>query len=234
MATTRRAVPAKKPVAARRVPAKRAAKKAPVKKAAKKSAAKKAAGKRVVKISATPRRLTVKQAYKKKSKSVRAGVAKRKQTLAATRVDVGPEPVAVEPTDEVAHAKLAKRQWRGRRTAADRANDPPPSAGIALVERVTRAVERELTQIEVIVGGHHVKVGQRTEAERRARTLASLARTLTEVRKLRADEEKLKPEHDQGPRDINEFRLELARKLDRLAAEAQVLFPVEPDGAGES
>lgn len=47
-------------------------------------------------------------------------------------------------------------------------------------------MERELSQIEVIVGGSHVNPAQRTEAERRARTLASLARTLTEVRKLRA------------------------------------------------
>ena len=103
---------------------------------------------------------------------------------------VGPEPVPVDPTDEVARAAIDKRQVCGRRTAADRLNDPPPATGIALVERVTRAVERELSQIEVIVGGHHVKPGQRTEAERRARTLASLARTLTEVRKLRADEQK--------------------------------------------
>jgi hypothetical protein len=47
-----------------------------------------------------------------------------------------------------------------------------------LIERVTRAIERELSLIEVIVGGSHLKPQQRTEAERRARTLASLARTL--------------------------------------------------------
>ena len=67
---------------------------------------------------------------------------------------------------------------------------PPPAIGLKLVERVTRAVERELSQIEVIVGGNHVKRTQRYRAERRARTLATLARRLTEVRKLRAEEEK--------------------------------------------
>ena len=111
--------------------------------------------------------------------------------------------------------RRAPRSPDGRcaaRTPVERANDPPPATGIALVERVTRAVERELSQIEVIVGGHHVKPGQRTEAERRARTLASLARTLTEVRKLRADEDRVKPQDDPDrPRDIEELRRRLAR-----------------------
>jgi metal-dependent hydrolase (beta-lactamase superfamily II) len=105
---------------------------------------------------------------------------------------------------------------------------------VALVERVTRAVERELSQIEVIVGGHHVRPQQRTEAERRARTLASLARTLTELRKLRAEEDRLKPHHDDGPADIDEFRRALSQKLARLVRESKELYPGEPDGAGTS
>jgi len=159
-----------------------------------------------------------------------AAVEKRRQTKAATNVVVGPEPIAVDPTDEAACAAIAKRQVRGR-TAVDRTGDPPPATGIALVERVTRAVERELSQIEVIVGGHHVKPQQRTEAERRARTLASLARTLTEVRKLRAEEHRVKP-HDDDARSRNspEFRLELARRLDRLVAEAKAVHPDEGEG----
>jgi hypothetical protein len=104
-----------------------------------------------------------------------------------------------------------------------------------LIERVVSAVERELVQIDAIVGKSHVLKAQRTEAERRARTLASLARTLTEVRRLRADEDKSKAKDDDtGPEDIEAFRLELARKLDRLAAEAQVLFPEQSDGPGDA
>ena len=53
---------------------------------------------------------------------------------------------------------------------------------MVLIERVVDAIERELTQIEHIVGGQRGKRGQRTETERRARTLASLARTFAEVR----------------------------------------------------
>jgi hypothetical protein len=215
---------ATKPAAKKKTPAR---KKAPVLKTGvqEKPAAKKAA---------RPRKPTVKQAYRKKSKNRRAGVLKRKVTMGTTRVDVGPEPVAVDPQDEVAVAGINKRQWAGRLSAVDRANHPPQATGIALVERVTRAVERELSQIEVIVGGHHVRPQQRTEAERRARTLASLARTLTELRKLRAEENRLKPQHDDGPADIDEFRRELSRKLARLVRESQELYPDEPDGAGAS
>jgi hypothetical protein len=221
MPSARSARPVARPAAGKRVSGK----------SSKKSAAKKAARKRVAKKSAkpkSPRTLKQKAAAKRE-----AAVKKRNQTLATNRVDVGPEPVAVDPHDEVASAKIAKRQVRGR-TAVDRQNDPPPAAGIALIERVTRAVERELSQIEVIVGGHHVKPQQRTEAERRARTLASLARTLSEVRKLRAEEEKLKPPDEKlSARDIEQFRLELAKKLDRLVAEAEAIPPGEAELPGD-
>jgi hypothetical protein len=224
MATKRAAKPAKKPVKAARVPAKTSkAKKPPAKKSARKRASKKSAKPK------SPRTLKREAAAKRE-----AAVKKRKQTKAATNVVVGPEPIVVDPTDEVARAAIAKRQVRGRRSAVHRLNDPPPAIGLALVERVTSAVERELSQIEVIVGGSHVNRTQRTEAERRARTLASLARTLTEVRKLRAEEEKLKPPDEKlSPRDIEQFRIELARKLDRLVAEAKALPPEQAELPGD-
>jgi hypothetical protein len=209
MAMTRAARPATKPGGGKAVPRKGAVKKkvAPKKTAANKKAPKKkktAAKKSVGKLR---RELAAKHA---------AAVEKRKQTVAATRVDVGPEPVAVDSGDEVAAAKIAKRQVRGR-SAVERAGDPPQAAGIALVERVTRAVERELSQIEVIVGGTHVNQNRRTEAERRARTLASLARTLTEVRKLRADEHRVNPQDDPDrPRDLEELRRRLSERLERM------------------
>jgi hypothetical protein len=189
-----------------------------------------AAKKSPVKKAASKRKATKKPAVKKSAKRKSAGIIRRElkakrdaaaearqKTIAATNVVVGAEPVAVEPTDEVARAAIDQRQVRGRRTAADRANDPPEATGIALVERVTRAVERELSQIEVIVGGHHVNAARRTEAERRARTLASLARTLTEVRKLRTDEHKVKPQDDPDrPRDLEELRRRLSQRLAQM------------------
>src|SRR3954469_21907616 len=229
MPTIRSAKPVGKPAAGRRVSGAKTAKKAAPKKPTVKKPAKRK----------TP---TVKQAYRKRKKNVRAGVLKRKATLAATRRGID-RATRVDASDEVGSALVdkanapwelaAERVPQGdiaeplsagtKRNAADRVNDPPPATGVALVERVTRAVERELSQIEVIVGGHHVKPQQRTEAERRARTLASLARTLTELRKLRAEEDRLKPHHDDGPEDIDEFRRQLAHKLARLAREAQEL-----------
>lgn len=106
----------------------------------------------------------------------------------------------------------------------------PPGAAIAqkpprqrraspavLVKRVTRAVERELMQIEAIVGGPDFDPDQRTEAERRARMLASLARTLAELRKLRAAEDAQRPADDVGrPRDLDELRRTLWQRLEGL------------------
>jgi hypothetical protein len=216
--------------------------------AAKTAAAKKSASKKTaVKKPAKPK--TARQAHKKLSAKVRAGVLKRKATIAAnmqrridrtTRVDASDEAgsalvdkanAAWElAAERVPQGDVAEPVPRVKRSATERVDDPPPATGIALVERVTRAVERELSQIEVIVGGHHVKPGQRTEAERRARTLASLARTLTEVRRLRAEEHRLKPKDDDArPRNTPEFRLELARRLDRLVAEAKAVHPDEGD-----
>jgi hypothetical protein len=200
MPVTRSAKPAAKPAAGTRVSGRSSAKKSSIKKAASKRASKKSAKPK------SPRALKRAAAAKRD-----AAVEKRKQTKAATNVVVGPEPIAVDPSDEIAVAAIAKRQVR---TATERVGDPPPATGIALVERVTRAVERELSQIEVIVGGTHVNAQRRTEAERRARTLASLARTLTEVRKLRADEHRVKPQDDPDrPRDIEELRRRLAERL---------------------
>jgi hypothetical protein len=216
MATTRAAKPVTKPAGAPRVSAKTSSsKKSSAKKIAKKPSAKKATPKRVVKKSAKPKSLS---ALKREAAAKReAAVEKRKQTRAATSKVVGPEPIAVDPADDMARAAIAKRQVRGKRSATERADDPPPATGIALVERVTRAVERELSQIEVIVGGHHVNAQRRTEAERRARTLASLARTLTEVRKLRADEHRVKPQDDPDrPRDLEELRRRLSERLERM------------------
>ncbi|MCO5129862.1 MAG: hypothetical protein M9932_04775 [Xanthobacteraceae bacterium] len=177
---------------------------------------------------------------KTSDKAAARGVAARKQTVARTRRLVDAAPIAVGDGDETAQVRIAalraakarSADHRGRlkRSAAERAADPPPAAGEALIARVSRAIERELTLIEVIVGGHHVAPRQRTEAERRARTLASLARTLREVTALRLSGKKEKREDDDAvPRDISELRLALARRLDQLVAEAKTAHPEGSD-----
>ena len=90
-------------------------------------------------------------------------------------------------------------------------------------------IDRGLLKSIVFQGGQYVAPRQRTEAERRARTLASLARTLREVTALRLSEKKEKREDDDAvPRDLSELRLALARRLDQLVADAKT---AHPDGA---
>jgi CRP-like cAMP-binding protein len=225
MATTRAAKSVTKPGGAARVSAKTSrAKKSPVKKRVTK---KPAAGTPLTPKTAKPK--ISKKAFKEQSIKVRAGADARKATMDTTTVRPEPDstslPTATKP-------KPAPRP--PRRSAVERLEDSPPAAGAVLIERVVSAIERELVQIDAIVGKSHVLKAQRTEAERRARTLASLARTLTEVRKLRAEEDKLKPKHDDGPEDIDEFRRALSQKLDRLVRESKEIYPGESDRAGDA
>ncbi|HVV40269.1 MAG TPA: hypothetical protein VHC94_04300 [Nitrobacter sp.] len=160
---------------------------------------------------------------------LRASVSARKATVAATMRRPKDATVVVDDGETTGPVRVETSGIRVRRTAVDRVDDPPPATGPVLIERVTRAIERELLKIEAIVGGHHLKPQQRTEAERRARTLASLARTLGEVTRLRTEQQKVKPADDDSvPRDLDEFRRTLSRRLEQLVG---VAAPVSAAGA---
>jgi hypothetical protein len=93
---------------------------------------------------------------------------------------------------------------------------PPtlPQDRAAVAARVQEVVERELTAVERVLDV--LGPSDRDEAERTARTLASLARTLREVALINRTEEAAVPDDvddDPIPRDINEFRRELARRI---------------------
>lgn len=126
-------------------------------------------------------------------------------------------------------AKSERNRISHKRSAVDRLNDPPSAPLPALLERVSSAIERELTQIEVIICGAHVQSRQRSEAERRARTLASLARTLREVMLLRERDEKNREDDDTVPRDLDELRRQLAQRLDELVIDAKAAHPGEAE-----
>jgi hypothetical protein len=208
------------------------AKKTSVKKTSvKKSPARKASPKKTAVKKAAAVAAPVADASVKPAKRPRDGVVH--EDLDALVVDEGD--IATREVIETARARKAEsRRYRTptgtHRSAVDRLDDPPPASGLALIARVSRAIEHELAQIETIVGGRHVPRAQRSEAERRARTLASLARTLNEVKRLRAEEEKPKAaDDDVMPRDLDEFRRELSR---RLALMEQGPAPL-PDGGNE-
>lgn len=94
-------------------------------------------------------------------------------------------------------------------------NDPvSPQQRMALALRIRRVVEHEMDAIERIV--NHIKPSDQVEAEHGARTLASVARTLRVIQALNEPEDETPPDaadDDPIPRDIDEFRRELARRI---------------------
>lgn len=125
-------------------------------------------------------RKVTKKAAKKKVTTKKTAATKADDETASETCDAA----AGGENDAVAKQVVVKGYTRARtprrRSAVERLNDrpppmadplpPPSSPGLELIDRVSRAIERELMQIERIVGGHHVPVKQRSEAERRART----------------------------------------------------------------
>ena len=158
---------------------------------------------------------------------IRASVAARKKTIAATTVFPGPRrptpallaegdgprfAIKKHPARKAGVKRLGASRER-RRTAVDRLNDLPHDAPLA--DRVTNAIACELDIIQNIIGRKRADEVMRTEAERRARTLASLARTLTELKKAQGGTEQRPVEDDDRPRDIDELRRCITQRLAR-------------------
>lgn len=101
---------------------------------------------------------------------------------------------------------------RIRRRKADRA---------ALVERLWRTADRQVQQIEERLKAAGLEP---TEREGNARTLATLVKTLRDLsafdqaHKPRGKQAANNDDDDPVPRDIDEFRRELARRIDALVA----------------
>ncbi|MEZ5764297.1 MAG: hypothetical protein R3D69_08620 [Xanthobacteraceae bacterium] len=120
-----------------------------------------------------------------------------------------------------------KRTERAGKPAAPRR----PRAGEAIT-RINRSIEVELTRIDELLVGSKAGVRTHAEVDRRARTLASLARTLRELTSLRKEQEKPKQADDEGfPRDLGELRRALARRLEALVAEAKAAHPDKDEGS---
>ncbi|OUX58435.1 MAG: hypothetical protein CBB64_24315 [Afipia sp. TMED4] len=146
-----------------------------------------------------------------------------------------PGNLVADPHDHSANEAIAARSARRttrlkprKQTATDIAADPPPgdTPATSMVARVSDAIERELSKIERIVGNpSRLYPAQRIETESRARVLASLARTLKEVMRLReqergTDDNAKAADDDAVPRDLDEFRRELSRRLEGLVESA--------------
>jgi hypothetical protein len=164
--------------------------------------------------------------------AVAASLGITRRTLDARIVEWGWPPRSAAPPRGAGRACKKKPARVARRTEAARkqpeaASHPPtgpsrrPAATpAALAARVQRVVERELDAIDRVLSV--LGATDSVEAERSARTLASLARALKEVMRLTAPEQTPEADEDDdgGPRDLEEFRRELARRLEALAAGA--------------
>ena len=126
--------------------------------------------------------------------------------------------------------RRAKRNGTARKQPKSNARPRPDTtrrpvgSREALAVRVQRVVERELDAIDSILSV--LGAADSAEAERSARTLASLVRALKEVMRLAAPEQASDPDEDDPmPRNLDEFRRELARRIEALAAEAEGQAP---------
>lgn len=108
---------------------------------------------------------------------------------------------------------VPRENSRARRRCA-RAASPDVTT---LTERVRETVDREIANAE-----RGLAPGTRTrtrDPERTARTLASLVKTLNELRRLQTNETESAPQVEDEDIDIDQYRRDIARRLDQLAAE---------------
>ncbi|UFS78577.1 hypothetical protein LPB73_14860 [Tardiphaga sp. 37S4] len=140
---------------------------------------------------------------------------------------------------------LAVAQVLDASTNGDDSTERPVSensaadAGAPLVEpslalRLELAVAKELEKVERLRSETGSAARRTIEAERIARTLSALTQTLFKVRRLRETGSSIADDHDQLPSDADEFRHELARRIDafvRSRSDAGVARPDESSGA---
>jgi hypothetical protein len=98
--------------------------------------------------------------------------------------------------------------------------EPAASALPSLVERMERLVEQEITAEERARAELGRSPRRRAEAKRCASTLATLTQTLAALARLRGDTSPEQGTHDDDdlPADIDEFRRELARRIEAFVA----------------
>lgn len=96
---------------------------------------------------------------------------------------------------------------------------------ISLLARVRSAVENEIVKIDDVLQRVESAHLRSSDAERAARTLATLVRTLKELTALEKPDtktgEEAKTQESDEFRDLDEFRRSLAERLDRLRASGE-------------
>jgi hypothetical protein len=99
--------------------------------------------------------------------------------------------------------------------AGDRsANPDAPSDPVSVAARLEAALENELCKVESLRGEFGPRGKRSAEAERVARTLATLTETLFKVRRLRQPGGSQTADDDDLPSDPDGFRVALAHRID--------------------
>jgi AcrR family transcriptional regulator len=160
-----------------------------------------------------------------RGKSRRAD-ANRVKSVAAASGSAPPNPVPSRPVPSGA-AQANPADFDAERGRADTSGEAQPDRQ-TLAARIQHSIERELDAIEKVLDLLQPQNGN--EAERAARTLAALARTLREVANLDTDPS-AEPDDDDdaGPRDMDEFRRDLARRMEAIVAAREGATDREPD-----
>jgi hypothetical protein len=103
--------------------------------------------------------------------------------------------------------------------ANDDASAPGEGDPAAIAPRLQTAIARVLPAIEATVARLAAQPTHPREMERAARALASLTRTLRELNTLLSQCPMLAADADDDmPEDMDEFRLDLARRIDAFVA----------------
>jgi hypothetical protein len=173
----------------------------------------------------------------------RAALADARHRYEETKESVASIAVRLGVGERTMHTNIHKWGWRLRRpsqSAALRGGASAAPAAVALpivspdaaavAENIQRTVQREIAAIASIVASLGPASANTSQAERAARVLATLTRTLQEVLRLTATEatpdEKT---NDRGPDDPDEFLRDLARRLDAFAAAAAGSVPADTE-----
>jgi hypothetical protein len=94
----------------------------------------------------------------------------------------------------------------------------PSSPDNSAVDRLEQAVLKELATVETMRASLGAEPLRPTDAERTARTLATLTETLAKLRRLRLGAQPQSDLTDHDILDIDAFRLDLARRIDLFVA----------------
>jgi hypothetical protein len=135
--------------------------------------------------------------------------------------------------------RLGTRSPRARRIKSfdqGRAAALPPLRSEALATTspadIAMLVERQLSAIDRILADLHGAHG--TEPERDARTIASVSRTLKELLRMRAQSPSGPDDDNTMPADLDEFRRDLARRIEAFIASEEDRTVADPGDAAEA